>query len=110
MTDRVVRKCDIDDVARLRGPRVIKASGSTITIDTGGLMKTAICVGFTSLPWFSTVVDERKGVTDNLFESRWIEFRQIPPQEFDALFTAVNDVNDIKSLLQGADAEDTQKK
>ena len=93
----VYRKYDSEDVMRLRSKTVITTlieKDNSTKIDTGLLQKNSIILGIQKCPWFTDVVDEDKGVTDEIYNKRnQTEFRKIPPQHLDVLFKQSSEFN-----------------
>ena len=83
-------KFDSEDVVRLRGQSIITSvenGKEKINVDTGMLQKLSIVLGVKTCPWFSDMVDERYGVTQEIFNRRMgLEFRRIPTDVMDKLF------------------------
>jgi len=105
----IYRKFDSDDVVRLRS-ETLKASvvdgREKITVDTGLLQKFTLVLGVKSCEWFTDVIDERVGVTPEIFIRRsQTEFRHVPVSRMDEMFKAGQKFNEAEY-----DVQDLKKK
>lgn len=105
----ITRKMDSDDTIRLRGePMKVQVIDGKImsTVDAGLMMKLSIVLGIKSCPFFSDIIDESKGVTEEIYARRMTrEFRQIPVDLLENIFLKVRESNkrqfDRKDLKKG---------
>lgn len=92
------RHFDSDDVARIRSvslKSVMREGKEELSVDMGQLMKANVCLGVKSAPWFSDVIDERIGVTSQIFDKRMAEFRKIPVSVVDTVFKEATAFNKL---------------
>jgi len=93
----VYRKFDSDDVVRLRSGTIrteVVSGKEKMSVDAGMLQKYSIVLGIKSCEWFKDRIDDKFGVTDEIFARRATEeFRRIPVTEIDKLFKEVQDYN-----------------
>lgn len=89
------RKYDSEDMMKIRSHGIkvsVDESGREKSItDMGGLQKSSIVCGIKKAPFFSDNIEERKGVTDEIFNRRYYqEFRKIPVNILDKVFKEVS--------------------
>lgn len=98
------RKLDSEDVIRLRGVSLVSDGTKTVNgkiiplfkTDVGGAQKAAVCLAVRSAPWFSDVIDERHGVTEEIFRRRMdTEFRKIPVDAMDDAYAGAKKFNEF---------------
>jgi hypothetical protein len=97
----VYRNYDSDDIIRMRSASVITGLGPdgkpALRQDAGMAQKTTIVLGVRQCPWFSDNVDERFGVTEEIYNRRmYVEFRRIPVQHLDRLFKEASKHNKLE--------------
>jgi hypothetical protein len=98
-TDVVCRLFDSEDMSRIRSSGVKVVDGELIA-DIGGLQKVSIVCGVTKAPFFSDIINENNGVTQEVFHKRMnTEFRKLPTKYLDQVFKKVQELNNPKSDL-----------
>lgn len=93
----VIRKFDSDDVARLRGSTImsgLEKGKDNVSIDVGMMQKVSIVLGVSKCPWFTDVIDDRVGVTKEIYNRRMgLEYRRIPTDYVDLMVDIVRQNN-----------------
>ncbi len=103
----IYRHFDSDDIVRLRSGTVIAEVENQnlreeeevklknrLSVDMGQLQKITICLGIQKCPWFSDIIREEDGVTDEIYIRRMrMEFRKFPVDKIDILFKEAQNFN-----------------
>jgi hypothetical protein len=109
MMDIIYRKYDSDDICKIRSNTITtdtEGDKAKVRVDTGMLQKVSICLGVKSCPWFNDIINEDKGVTQEIFNKRmFTEFRKIPVDIMDKMFKEAQEYNKADF-----DAKELQKK
>ena len=94
----ILRKFDCDDIIAIRNDgfetKIIDGK-EVVSAKMGEIVKSHIIHGIKSAPFFSKTVTEERGVQPAL-STRLTEFRKIPVDALDFLFSKVKDYNPSK--------------
>jgi len=92
----LMRKYNSDDITMLRDYAVeliIQDKKKQYKTHFGKMMKATVILSIKKCPWFSHDVDMRHGITEEIWDTRVEEFKQIPVEVLDDLFKKCGEFN-----------------